>query len=310
MATQAPVELLTKTISKFAIMKANQHPSKRNQIFDAETTDMRILDGASWIGYRELPDVVRPRETVTESSMDIDFGYRAVIADYAMADSVAYADWEDDQYGVFARLLPQKGGAMGVNHELLHEWVCAEFINNYGFASGTSVAGMPDGVSIFNTAHPYSKVDTSNTWSNRPATDTDLSIAAYKAASTALRRQPQASGLGWVAAEPSKLVINPTNHYTALELFKGMYQAGSPNLTPNTLAAEAPQIVEWNWFDANSGDAWFLIGNENPFKELIRSPVKFMHVDKPENFAHLFLTWDRFTVYIETPRGTYGSYGG
>lgn len=306
--SQITEALLTNTIQRHFGLRNKLVKSRIPSIFEVGSTDSRIVDEMGWVGYGS-PEQIRPGQSVPMKEFYQDFGKRFVVVDYAMGDYCTFMDWDDDKGGVLHRMLPAKGGAMAVAFATLEERVCALFLGTYGFASGTSVATMSDGVSLFNTAHPLSRVNTSVTWSNRPSTDTPLSIASLKEACRQLRMQKAPNGLDILANEPAKLVYGYANDYVAREILAAGYQPYSADYTKNMLAGENIQPIYWPYFETNDGKAWFVLGQTHGLRFIRRQPVRFAGDTIVQSLSHVFVAWDRFTVGASTPRGVYGSYG-
>lgn len=306
--SQATEALLTNTIQRHFGLREPLVRSRVSQIFDMGSTDSRIIDEMGWVGYGS-PEQIRPGQSVPMKQIEQDFGKRFIIIDYAMGDYCTFMDWDDDKAGVLHRMLPAKGGGMAKAFATLEERIAAIYIGTYGFASGSSLATMADGVSLFNTAHPISRVDTGQTWSNRPSTDVALSISSLKEACRQLRIQKAPNNVDILANEPAKLVFGSANDYAAREILAAGYEPYDSKFTKNVLAGEGIQPIYWPYFETNSGKAWFVLGQQHGLKYIIRQRVKFATDTMVTSLSYVFVGWYRAAVGASTARGSYGSYG-
>lgn len=292
----------------------DKYPTFYDKIFDVEEMDGRYYDYQLWETYG-LAAEHKPMEAVPRGEFQPSFSARAVVTNYALGDMISQYDWDDDEYGVIAKLLPKKGGALAESHVLTKEYVVANFIKTVAFAAeGNNTLGTSDGRPIFSTSHPTSQSN-STVIANRPATDSDLAYSTYQQARTGLSYQYAANGVAFINNSPKKLVINPANHYVAAQILKADMEYGTANNNKNFIAAESGgvQIIENPYFrtsgSTGTNNAWFLLGDDHYWKFLNRQDTQTKTDYAINVLGWEFVTWSRFTVIVPDWRGSWGNKG-
>lgn len=299
--------LFSKGIDRFFGWKYDQYDSKIGQIFHEGTMDTRVLDRQSFRGYG-LPAERKPGGLIEQGSVAQSYGKRYIAVGYALGDSLPYEDREDDQYGFLSRLIPATGGAMANSFRLLEELMALKFVTTYGFASGTSVPTMADGLSLFNTAHPVSLGSTA-TYANRPSTDVPLSLTSYQDARVALMGQYAGNGLNIISNMPRVLVVSLKNELMARHILSPGLQPFTADNTKNLVAGEGCEPVVWPYLTTNSSKAWFVVGKTHHLNFLRRQNVRSKVSEEDTNLSYCVTMYCRFVVGADDARGTYGSYG-
>lgn len=298
-------------ISKHLQIEMKEKPPTYRRIFQEDTSDAKFVDMQLWEGY-ELPVRKSPAMPGFLGGAKESFSKRFIHDTYYLGDVIPDEDWEDDKYGVLHRILPAKGGMMGRAFRALKEVQHANFFINYGYVSGTSVAGMSDGLSLFNTAHPLSANNTT-TFANRPSTDVDLSISSAQTAAINLRTQKSASGNIYLENEVACVVINPALHYVANQIYKGQWERGTADRNENFLRRDNVDIIEWAYFTASgatgSNNSWFVLGEDNYLFSFDRAAYKVESDHDIYVLATIFAASTRFSFGAADWRGVYGSKG-
>lgn len=137
------------------------------------------------------------------------------------------------------------------------------------FNNGFSDTG-PDGVSLFNTAHPLVYPGAGNS-SNRLAVDADLSLASIEDLVTVMRKTKDQSGKK-VLIRPRSLIVPPELEFLAHELLESESKpqastAGSQtevNAVNSIRARYGLQPVVFDYL--TDDDAWFLAGGKGSHK--------------------------------------------
>lgn len=287
------------------------------QIYHVGTMDARVLDRQGWTAYRFLPETRLPGEAVQLNEFNADYGKRYVVVNYATGDVLPQEDFDDDQYGMLSREIPAKGGALSRLFRVLEETLAANYFSVFGFAPGTSVPGSPDGVALFSTAHPQSRVNASVTVSNRPSTDVDLGAGSLQTAIIALSTQQESSGLEFIDNPPRVLVVNPKQKYIVKQLLKGEWQIDSPNRNQNWIREDNITAVMWPYFRSSGTvgaatdayNSWFLVGRTHHLNFLRRQKTKIDSDYAVRVLSHIYVAHARFAIGHDSWRGTYGSKG-
>lgn len=284
-----------------------------DKIFHMGDMDGRYLDRQLWEGHG-LPQVHMSLQPVPQGEFKPSFSKRYTVNNYAQGDFISYYDWEDDQYGVIAKVLPKKGGSLAKAHATLKERVVADWFKNVAFAAaGNSTTGMSDGRPYFDTAHPVSASNTGVTYANRPATEADLSISSYQAGANNLRQQFAANDVTIIDNSPRLLVVNPDQGYLAKQILRGEWERGSANLNTNYIRDDNVDLLQWAYFRTSGStgtrNAWMLFGQEHELYFFERQAVKTMMDWVINVLAYEFVSFSRFTWGADDWRGGYGSKG-
>jgi hypothetical protein len=299
-------------ISKHIGITLRERPSMVPRIFHLHNAESKFIDEQNWENYG-APVLKMPKQAIAWGEAKQSFGKRYKWVVYALGDLISKEDWTDDKYGVLHRLIPQKGGGMArafaTNYEIQH----ANLFTTYGYVSGTSVAGMFDGVSLFNTAHPISMSNTGTTAANRPTTDVDLSVTSWQAAAVNLRLQKEENNYTYLDNEPSALVVNPVSNYVAKQILRGEWQPFSADRTTNPIREEGIELLQWPYFTKSgatgTNNAWFVLGKTHHLNSFMRWPYECDTDYSGYLMAYEFYCSQRFGLGASNWRGLYGSLG-
>lgn len=276
-----------------------------------DSTSERYIWHQGWEGY-QLPVFRVPGERITPGAFKPSFNKQYIVRTFGLGDSIPEEDIEDDLYGVINKQLAQKGGALARTFKNLLEYDTSNFFSVQGYASGTSVAGMSDGRSLFNTAHPISAANAA-TASNAPSVASDLSQASLQAASTNLRTQKAPDNLTFLMNSVKTLVINPSLWYVAEQLCRGRWKENSADRNENFLRPENIEILSWPYFQhsgaTGTNNSWFVQGQDHWLYFFLRAGYR-THTDYDINTnSQVFTAMNRFDEGASDWRGMYGSAG-
>lgn len=288
-------------------------PPVATKIFHMEKSDMKFEDIQDWENYGS-PIRKDPGMPVTMLEARASFSKRFVHDTYAGGDVIPDEDWADDKYGVMHRLLPAQGGGMARAFKTFYDYQHAQMFANLGFASGTNVAGSPDGVSLFNTAHPISAGNPGVTASNRPSVDVDLSISSYQAGATNIRTQREPNNFSIVDNDPAILVCHPSLMYIAKQILRSDEERGTANRNQNYIPEDNVDYVGWKYFQRSGAtgvnNAWFLVGRLHWLYSFLRNAYEVESDHDIYVLAHVWVAFMRFSFGWGSWRGTYGTVGG
>lgn len=305
--------MFSKGINKHFHLKYELHPSKLETIFHMDTMDGRYTDEQMWEKY-QLPGQRSPGNAWRRGELKPSYSKRFVPVNYALGDVIAQEDWDDDQYGVLARLLPAKGGALADSHAVLKERVAADFFKNLAFAAAANnIAGMSDGRPLFDTAHPVSLANSATTYANRPAADADLSLATVQAGVSNLEQQFAPNDTEIISNRARILVANNDQKFVVKQLLRNDMAFDTANHKKNYLTDENIRPVFWPYFRTSgttgTRNAWFLVGDTHYLRFLSRQDVRIKTDYDISTLSFVFVSYCRFVVGASDWRGTYGSKG-
>lgn len=134
--------------------------------------------------------------------------------------------------------------------------------------NGTSKTAA-DAVAIFSASHL--KLG-GGTWSNLLSPAADLSVTSLRQMIQEMENTTDDRGKQQVV-KPTKLLVAPANEWTAREILNSAYDPESANNSINPLQTRNLQLIVDPYL--TDTDAFFLIGDKNPFVVFNRRQVKF-----------------------------------
>jgi hypothetical protein len=284
-----------------------------SRIFKRETSDKlyEVRLGMVGMGLPTLKSELQsPRVDQPKQGRPVKY----VHTTYAMETRLSVEAKNDDRYGKLSRMIVPE---MTRNFSLLQEYQHAD-IFNLGF---TTQGYEPDGVSLFNTAHPLVNgvIGGVTTVSNRSSTDAALSITSLAAARTTLRKTRTESGK-LTPLTAKYLVVGPSQLSLAEEIVRSTLKPGqfTGGTQPNDQNVFGPagnyhlEIICWDYLDESlNPNAWFLLADT--------PSLKFMHFDREKLTsdtdidkrirAIIFLAFARYSFGFDDWRGAYASKG-
>jgi hypothetical protein len=310
-ATTEITSLFSKGMTRHFNLEYKELNRVCDRIFHVNKTESRFVDAQGWELFDQF-DTRLPGEPVKQAAIRESFGKRYTVVNYGLGDTIPFEDWKDDQYGVLNRLLPKKGGALARAWNVTRERICADMFKNLAYKSGTSIAGSPDGVSLFNTAHPVSKFNSATTKSNRPSTDADLSIATYQAAITNLGKQAAPNNVEFIDNAPRLLVVENSQQYIAKQILKGDWEIGTADRNLNVVKGIGDVLV-WSYFEKSgatgTNNAWFVVGENHSLNIFDRQELEMDSDEDISTQSFIFVATARMVVGFDDWRGTFGSTG-
>ena len=311
----AIASLFGKGINKHFGLEYKQHTPKFRSLFHSENMSGRILDRQGWEIYGP-PTITLPLNPVHMDQIQESFSKRYFPIKRTLGDVIAEEDWEDDQYGVLHRVVPSRGGAMARVFIARQEYDAANTLGVLGFSTASPVPGSPDGVSLFNTAHPVSKANSGTTVSNRPSVDADLSHTTYYAGYSNLVQQMEPNNFNIIDNAPAKLWFNPTQRPIAVQIARGDWQRDTAQFQMNMGKLDGLDLVEWPYWrvtgapsTANSWNAWGLEGMNHSLVFADRQAFKARSDYDINVQGYVFVAYIRYDFGWDDFRGTYGSKG-
>ena len=206
----------------------------------------------------------------------------------------------NDLYGKINKM--PKACAQAIQDKV--EYDVASIFANAFTASPSGVTAAADSLALCSTAHTLLG---GGTLGNRPSTDVDLSPTALKAALIALDQVTDDYG-NPRKCTPSKLVVSPSDRYTAIEILQSKNKPWEMSNTVNALEGELTPFV-YHWLTTDT-DAWFVLCKEHDLQLVWREKPKLWPGEDDYDTgnakfkATCIYTWG-FTDW----RGVYGTTG-
>ncbi len=295
----------------FRVLGLEEYDPGWKNLFHLETTTDRYVWHQGWTGYPTVGQFRVPGQTFEQAAVTPNFSKQYIIRNYGLSDAIPMEDIEDDLYAVINKILARKGGMMATAFNNLMEFDTSTFFTVNGFASGTSVAGMADGVSLFNTAHPMSASNRLTTWSNRPSVDADISIATAQAAETNLMLQLAPDGITRMKQTASMFTSNPSLQFIAKQVFRGKWEVNTANRNENEVAPL--ELNFWPYFTSHgttgTTNSWFVQGKKHYCYFILRAAYDTKTDYDISTNSQIIIAMCRFTEGASDARGTYGSQG-
>lgn len=274
----------------------------KSLVSDVKTSDKNYEEVVQDTGFAIAPAKAQGAGIAYDANVQ---GYvtRATHVTYALGYAVTMEELQDDQYEAVSMA---RAKANAFSQAQTRELVTANVLNK-GFSTSLQVIG--DGAAFFSTAHPLSN---GGTFSNKPATDVDLSESSLEDALVQIAGFTNDRGLQ-IAVMPRQLVVSRQNQFNAARILKSTYQNDTANNAINAIRAMniLPDnfVVNHYLSDVN---AWF-VKNDIPtgsgFTFWERMPVTF---DKDNDFNTknaLASSVTRFSVAVADPRCYFGTSG-
>jgi len=248
-------KLLRPGARKVFIDDYNELPSSYNQILNVETSGKAFEDDLVATG---LPMAVGKSEGEPISFDRAIFRGRVryIHAGYGLGYEITREAVEDDQYSV---LNSQGASNLARSMRAAEEVTAANVFNN----SFTTVQAY-DGVALCTTAHtsPHTGV----TFTNRPASDADVSVATLKASTERYMNLKTDRALR-IDMMPSVVLTGNASHWTVQEILgtKVVTGAASGGEIDTIVSAEAVNVVTQmgltpiRWSYITDDDAWWTL---------------------------------------------------
>lgn len=281
-------------------------------IFHVDSTMMRYIDRQNWEGY-QLPQFRIPGTLIASGQFLPTFNKHYVVQNYGLQDQFPIEDIDDDLYGVIKRVIPSKGGLFGQTFNDLMEYYCANLLGVTGYASGSTVAGSPDGVALFSNAHPISVSQSTITASNVPTIPVDLSIAGAQAMETNLQLQKAPNNLTILKNKVDLVWYNPAEHWIAQQVFRGRWEPNTADRNENFLTRDAVTLHPWPYWTKSgatgTNNGWAARAKNHHLQFFLRQAVKSNTQPDINTNSQIIAATIRFVAGYDDFRGTWGSAG-
>jgi hypothetical protein len=220
---------------------------------------------------------------------------------YALGFIITREIYEDDLYG---KVGAQKAKALARSLRQTKEIVAAN-VYNRAFTAGYTGG---DGIVLCSTAHLNVA---GGTYSNKIATDADLSEAALEQAVIDIAGYRDDRGL-LIAAKPEKLIIPYQLQFEAKRILNADGRVGTDLNDPNVLKQSSifNQVIVNHYLNSTGNDDWFILTNvKDGLKYFERRGDQFEMDNDFDTENAKFKATARYSFGWSDPRAIYGSQG-
>ena len=278
----------------------NDYAVEWDKLFEKNTSDKAYEEdlGLSSFGLAVVKPEGSPISYDTERQ-GFTSRYNHVV--YALGFIITREIYEDDLYG---KVGAQKAKALARSLRQTKELVAAN-VYNRAFTAGY-VGG--DGIVLLSTAHLNVA---GGTYSNKIATDADLSEAALEQAVIDIAGYRDDRGL-LIAAKPEKLVIPYQLQFEAKRILNADGRVGTDLNDPNVLKQSSifNQVIVNHYLNSTGNDDWFILTNvKDGLKYFERRGDQFEMDNDFDTENAKFKATARYSFGWSDPRAIYGSQG-
>ena len=276
------------------------YPVEWEQLFEKNSSDKAYEEdlGLSSFGLAVVKPEGSPISYDTERQ-GFTSRYNHVV--YALGFIITREIYEDDLYG---KVGAQKAKALARSLRQTKEIVAAN-VYNRAFTAGYTGG---DGIVLCSTAH---LAVAGGTYSNKIATDADLSEAALEQAVIDIAGYRDDRGL-LIAAKPQKLIIPYQLQFEAKRILGADGRVGTDLNDPNVLKQSSifSQVVVNHYLNSTGNDDWFILTNvKDGLKYFERRGDQFEMDNDFDTENAKFKATARYSFGWSDPRAIYGSQG-
>lgn len=278
----------------------NDYAVEWDKLFEKNTSDKAYEEdlGLSSFGLAVVKPEGSPISYDTERQ-GFTSRYNHVV--YALGFIITREIYEDDLYG---KVGAQKAKALARSLRQTKEIVAAN-IYNRAFTAGYTGG---DGIVLCSTAHLNVA---GGTYSNKIATDADLSEAALEQAVIDIAGYRDDRGL-LIAAKPEKLIIPYQLQFEAKRILNADGRVGTDLNDPNVLKQSSifNQVIVNHYLNSTGNDDWFILTNvKDGLKYFERRGDQFEMDNDFDTENAKFKATARYSFGWSDPRAIYGSQG-
>jgi len=278
----------------------NDYAVEWDKLFEKNTSDKAYEEdlGLSSFGLAVVKPEGSPISYDTERQ-GFTSRYNHVV--YALGFIITREIYEDDLYG---KVGAQKAKALARSLRQTKEIVAAN-VYNRAFTAGYTGG---DGIVLCSTAHLNVA---GGTYSNKIATDADLSEAALEQAVIDIAGYRDDRGL-LIAAKPEKLIIPYQLQFEAKRILNADGRVGTDLNDPNVLKQSSifNQVIVNHYLNSTGNDDWFILTNvKDGLKYFERRGDQFEMDNDFDTENAKFKATARYSFGWSDPRAIYGSQG-
>ena len=276
-----------------------EHNPEYSKIFEVVDSKKSYEEDVQITGFGLAPEKTQG-SGVAYDSEDQGFIQRYTHVAYALGYVVTHEELQDNQYMEVASRRT-KAVAFSMNQTI--ETVAANILNRSTNASYT----YADGSVLLATDHPNTS---GGTWSNKLATDADLSVASIEDLTIQIMGAQNDKGLQ-IPIMPQSLIVPRQEFYNAERILGSQLESGTANNDLNVIRSTGtfPKGIVMNHYLDNADD-WFIGTNcPNGLKFIWRERPSFTNDGDFDTGNTKHKGYMRFIPGVTDARGVFGSTG-
>lgn len=299
--TSAFSHLLQPVLHDIFFNRYNQWPEEYSQIFNVLTTDRAYEEDSEVTGLGKLVKKTEGQTISYDDPKQAKNLVRYTPEIWSLGFRVSYELYKNDLYNIINK-------APEMLARSARQTIEAEAWNVFNQAFSTAYPGR-DGKALCAIDHPNIAVDAaSGPYSNRLATDSDLSITALQAAVELLEGTTDDRDLN-LMIKPKTLLCTAANKWMARELLNSEQKPHTSDNEINALSDEDLKYMVGHFLTDN--DAWFLIADklDHYLRFYFREQIKFDNDDEFDTGDAKFKAMVWFKAGFSGWRGVIGTPG-
>jgi phage major head subunit gpT-like protein len=236
-------------IDEVVMTKYSQFPDQYSEVFRMESSSRSIEQTTEVTGFGQFSVVPEGGDTRYDEALP-GFNKTYIHAQYSLGFKVTKVAMDDDKFGVVRKLATELGRSAKETKEVtVANQINTAFTTNIG----------PDGVSLFNVAHPLIG---GGFQSNRLGYPTDPDVTSLQLVLTLMRNTVDHRGKK-LRIPPKKAVFPGNLEFIGAELLGGDTRSDTANRAINAFKRRSgmPSFDSWMvWDYLTDPDAWFIEG--------------------------------------------------
>jgi phage major head subunit gpT-like protein len=291
--------LLAPGLHEIFFNQYNQWPDEYSQIFNVMNSTRAYEEDAEVAGLGKLVSKGEGVSVTYDDPMQSTNKQKYTHSAFGLGFRVTEELHADDLYGIIKKM----PASLARSAKQTTEVESFSVLNN---AFNSAKTGL-DGVELCSTAHPNIALG-GGPYSNRLATDADLSITSLQAAIELMESTTDDRDMN-IMLKPKMLIIAPSNKWMARELLNSEKKPHTADNEINALSDEELKYFVGHYL--TDSDAWFLVTDktDHHLNFFWRKKVAFDNSDDFDSGDAKFKATMRFSVGFSGWRGIIGTPG-
>lgn len=277
----------------------NQWPDEYSQVFNVLTSTRSYEEDAEVAGLGKLVSKAEGASITYDDPFQSTNKKRYTHSAFGLGFRVTEELYADDMYGIIKKM-PAALARSAKQTTEVESW------NIFNNAFTTTNTGL-DGLALCSTAHTNIRLN-GGPYSNRLATDSDLSVTSLQAAIELMEGTTDDRDMN-IMLKPKMLIVTPSNKWMARELLNSEKKPHTGDNEINALMDEELKYFVGHYL--TDSDAWFLVTDksDHSLNFFWRKKAAFDNSDDFDSGDAKFKATMRFSVGFSGWRGVIGTPG-